>query len=897
MVNDVKTISSRLSLRQPQHESLKILAQVINEVTLSKNADIKQSLKAIHHLYPSVEDFERNFPSICFALATGVGKTRLMGAFISYLYLTHKSRNFFILAPNLTIYEKLKEDFSLKSPKYVFKGISEFVFSQPVIVTGEDYKNKGFRLEENKIQRTLFEDDDVPFIYIFNISKINATENKPGATKSKTPRIKRLQETLGESFFDYLASLPDLVLLMDEAHRYRATAGANAINDLKPILGIELTATPKTIGSTSSNFKNIVYSYSLAEAMDDGYVKDPAVATRKDFKPENYTPEQLEKIKLEDGIHHHEYVKVELLNYAKQFNKKIVKPFVLVVAQDTEHARTLREFIESESFFNGNYKGKVAEIHSKQSGAEEDKNIQKLIAIEDSNDPTEIVIHVNKLKEGWDVTNLYTIVPLRASASEILTEQTIGRGLRLPFGNRTGIDALDRLTIVAHDKFQEIIDQANSPDSIIKKKVEIGNDADIPFEKPQNIVIPSLATVSLTHDIFEKDQEYEGDNLIKTSQQYRILDITLDIVKRYERLKSSKELLDISIQEQITKEVQEITIHNEEISNNEVKKIVEVLTKNIAEYTIDIPNIVLIPTRNISYGFANFDLEGIERINYQPVSQEILMKYLRTNKSSILARDDAVNEKEPLLENYIVRVLIDNDLIDYDEHADLLYKLAGQVVSRLKSYLKDESDIENVLKYHQEKICNFIMTQLMQHYWETPTDYQVNVNRGFTILKPFNCVIQQGQQPRDFRYIPEVKSDVKKIIFNGFKKCCYPIQKFDSVDGELRFSQILEDDKNVVRWMKPAPGFFQIEYKSGESYEPDFVVETYDEKYICEPKMASEMDNPIVLAKKAATMRWCEYATKHAYENGGKPWYYLLIPHNAITSERSFNGLVKEFKE
>ncbi|HAU1293388.1 TPA: restriction endonuclease subunit R, partial [Legionella pneumophila] len=118
MGNDVKTISSRLSLRKPQDESLKILARVINEIALSKNRDLKQSLEAIHHLYPSVEDFERNFPSICFALATGVGKTRLMGAFISYLYLTHKSRNFFILAPNLTIYEKLKEDFSLKSSKY-----------------------------------------------------------------------------------------------------------------------------------------------------------------------------------------------------------------------------------------------------------------------------------------------------------------------------------------------------------------------------------------------------------------------------------------------------------------------------------------------------------------------------------------------------------------------------------------------------------------------------------------------------------------------------------------------------------------------------------------------------------------------------------------------------------
>jgi type III restriction enzyme len=78
------------------------------------------------------------------------------------------------------------------------------------------------------------------------------------------------------------------------------------------------------------------------------------------------------------------------------------------------------------------------------------------------------VIHVNMLKEGWDVTNLYTIVPLRAANARILIEQSIGRGLRLPYGKRTGVAAVDRLNIIAHDKFQEIIDEANQPGSTIR---------------------------------------------------------------------------------------------------------------------------------------------------------------------------------------------------------------------------------------------------------------------------------------------------------------------------------------------------------------------------------------------------------------------------------------------
>lgn len=89
----------------------------------------------VRNLYPTCSDFERDFPSLCFALATGVGKTRLMGAFITYLHLAKDIMNFFVLAPNLTIYRKLIEDFSNPNhPKYVFKGIGEFAQNPPRII-------------------------------------------------------------------------------------------------------------------------------------------------------------------------------------------------------------------------------------------------------------------------------------------------------------------------------------------------------------------------------------------------------------------------------------------------------------------------------------------------------------------------------------------------------------------------------------------------------------------------------------------------------------------------------------------------------------------------------------------------------------------------------------------
>ena len=135
----------------------------------------------------------------------------------------------------------------------------------------------------------------------------------------------------------------------------------------------------------------------------------------------------------------------------------------------------------------------MAEIHSKVTGEESDENAQRLLNIEKDGD-TDIVIHVNKLKEGWDVSNLFTIVPLRASASDILTEQTLGRGLRLPYGKRTGVEVVDTLTVIAHERFVELISKAKEENGVTRKlkAVLIGEGGDVPASKPVVVPAPSV---------------------------------------------------------------------------------------------------------------------------------------------------------------------------------------------------------------------------------------------------------------------------------------------------------------------------------------------------------------------------------------------------------------------
>lgn len=93
--------------------------------------------------------------------------------------------------------------------------------------------------------------------------------------------------------------------------------------------------------------------------MQDGYVKEPAVATRANFNPKSMSKDALELLKLEDGVRIHESAKVDLDVYAQQSGERQVKPFILVIAENTDHANELVQLIEGDPFFDRRYKGRV----------------------------------------------------------------------------------------------------------------------------------------------------------------------------------------------------------------------------------------------------------------------------------------------------------------------------------------------------------------------------------------------------------------------------------------------------------------------------------------------------------------------------------------------------------
>ena len=308
--------------------------------------------------------------------------------------------------------------------------------------------------------------------------------------------------------------------------------------------------------------------------------------------------------------------------------------------------------------------------------------------------------------------------------------------------------------------------------------------------------------------------------------------------------------------------------------------------------SIDIPKIIVVPQGEVICGFTDFALD-VSGLHLQPVAQAILIQHLRDHvRYHLVSGSGIVSENK--LEDYLVRGLTDFDDVHYDDHAELLYSLAGQVVRHLKSYLNSEEDVLNVLQYHQQTLVNLIHAQMQDHYKEDATGYEPVVSKGFTVLRSHSYSAPAHETPRKFRQPVDERSLVRGMLFEGFKKCLYSIQKFDS-DTERRFSVILENDDDVLKWVKPGREDFQIYYRSDEVYEPDFVVETKTNKYLCEIKRADQMKQEDVLAKAQAATVWCQHATAHEKAHEGKSWSYLLIPDDAIAENKTLQALAATF--
>ena len=885
----VSNIKQRLSLREPLAEALEVVAKLIDKLVLKKpaaeeeyEAYLKEQLKLAQEVCPFCKNFERDFPSFAFSIATGIGKTRLMAACIAYLYLKKGIRHFFILAPNLTLYEKLIKDFGDTSyEKYVFKGLSEFVHNTPVVITGDNYNSAHSLFSAHEIQ-----------INIFNIAKFNS-ENRGGA-----PRMRRLAECLGQSYFDYLASLDDLVILMDEAHRYHADASKRAINELRPILGLEMTATPTD--EKGKSFKNIVYEYNLAQALDDGkYVKIPTVARRKNFSKGTMSDEELDVLKIEDAINIHERTKVHLELYARNTNQQLVKPFILVVCRNIGHAERTKTLIEEE-LFDGRYAGKVLQIDS---STKKDEEIEKLfVSLENTDNQIEIVIHVNMLKEGWDVKNLYTIVPLRAADAPILVEQSIGRGLRLPYGGkRTGDPDVDKLTVIAHENFEAVIAKAQDPSSVLSKYSYIELEEDDYSAEPSHvspvqtiIEVQQKKAIEAARTAIEKQEAKQKYDAIRAvSDMIPIANTQVKNISELAKPEVKSFIRSHAIAAIKEKAKQSDPLFAEQIAAEQIAHIDEVVDEAINTFidaTIEIPRMT-VQKEVFKAEYQWFDLDTRIGFDLPALQDELIRVSIGAGEQSVETIQIQSGRKFDKPINVIVNALIDYDDIDYDENSELLYHLAGQALEAISANLEDKDSLAKVIHDFKKAIASSIYDQMKRHFVMQSTGYVKPKVLPFTGIVPQNVKEIEGYGRINYQTVI-APSHLRKFIFTGYLKSYYAEYKFDS-KTEHDFSFVLENDKKVLRWLRPAREQFSIYWSNGSKrYEPDFIVETADAIYMVETKAATNVSTDEVQQKKAAAEEYCRHASEFTAENGGKPWRYILLPHDVVDRTASFEYLI-----
>ena len=865
MSGTVSKIKYAMSLRTPQEVALSYLDAISTHCDYKR--DDKENIEAAASEYSENNrkvSTKFDFPSFCYNMATGIGKTRLMGACIYYLYKTKGYKHFFILAPGNTIYDKLRNESNPAHLKYIFKGL-EAEMGRPRVWDGENYDQYPVKYE----QGSLFVDQMSEIqLFIFNIGKI---------FNSKTDtqfNFHKFKETLGASFADVLAQFDDLVICMDEAHHYYAPASMKAINYLKPILGLEFTATPKSPS-------NVIYSYDVARGAAEGYLKIPVVMGRSNIA--GYSQDDIEEMKIRDGLTLHEHRKTVLREYCANNELDYVKPIVLIACKDTDHAKKIRALIDSDDFMNGKYKGKVIEIHSKQTGEESEENVRLLLSIENAKNPIEIVLHVYKLKEGWDVNNLFTIIPLNAAKSDILAMQTIGRGLRLPFGEQTGNEDLDTLDIVAHDHYRELVDEIRNSDifryrDLDKTGVEDSESVDVSstFEDGQLSFIDEAITST---GLKSFDQMRNPQTQLEIYEAYMKNFMASQKKNRKSDDPNQLSLFDVAPEVMQTGETPgsqstgiDTVSTTPDTQSGKLPMTQEEFTKTVTEYSakaISVPKILVQTTSEVKFNcfevkrtIQDFEIATAKIERFDAINQHLLTVV----DAQALEVEDARNTLACMLLDSISELSYD----DADFIIDVVEQYLGQIPG-------DEEEKKKIVRRYAGLIVNDIKKQIYTHMDRKTQDIHI-VQKDLIVFRKFVKNVKKNGQVRYDKPFTD-RNNIKKYLFTGYKKSYYPANAFDS-DTERQFSVILEEDPDVIRWIKPPLNQLGLFWKAGQQYNPDFLVETTTGKYMVEVKALNEVNNEEVISKAREGIRWCTFASTADPDH--KTWEYRLISDDNI---------------
>lgn len=814
--NLLAEIAHRLDLREPNRRAVETVA-----LRTSDHYDVSESDEPLELIVDS---------------ATGVGKTYEMAGLIEYFSGSARpARNYLVLAPGRTIRDKSVRNFTPGDRK----SLTAAMRSQPFLVTKDNFKSPATFAKMN--------DPAVTKIYVFTVQALT----DPDSDESRATH--EFQEALGASFYEFLARLDDLVILADEHHCYRGAAFSRTIKELHPELVVGLTATPD-----KRDEDLVAYRYPLAAAIADKMVKTPIMVGRRDSRNDDET-------KLLDGVmllHHKDRA---LRAYCEDAGLPMVNPVMLVIAKDTAEAERYQSVLDSASFDNGNWVGKTLLIHSNITGEKKQQALADLEAVDDPNSPVRIIINVAMLKEGWDVKNVYVIASMRASVSEVMTEQTLGRGMRLPFGTYTDIELLDSVEVLAHEKYTELLAKRKalneafidygtyaatrvtpSGKTVVHQVTTetdtpvIGTDDDTSTETPPaQIGGVDTSTESEAAETINRTGVVDIDT--RTSQALNAAEQTSEKVK-YEPIAGREPILVPRIQSVPTA----AAVSLNDIDTSDYTKFDQLGQTFTSDHSAELKRTKIVGRIEGRHAFTDTEAaqDNIQATFALDIplsaSRQTLLSYVMGAKG-VQPRQLEVGAAQRIVDRVIAAMGNDAAVYLSGFGQRCGQRLAATVQSLLSAISRDQVTYEDTV--------DFVVLDKFREASKRPV---------------------AGHADGAFS---------KTVAFNGWKKNLYTHAWFDS-SLEYKAANAIDDGGTIVVWARLHINDVPITWTAeGRRYNPDFVViEEVDAKrygWLVETKADKDLNSAEVAAKRRAARKWAN--TVNSSPEVCIEWGYLLV--------------------
>ena len=858
------------------HEVLGI--KNVKDLYLSTNEELLQELDLDELSEPRYQH-----PMYAVKMATGTGKTWVMHALLIWQYLNASdyfneknfSKNFLIIAPGLIVYNRLLDAFLGKEEENGVRNFetSDFKRFEELFIP-EAYRNRIFGFLQSSVVKKeeisskvtgdgiiaitnwhLFLRDEKEEIIVDN-----PLENPTQVVKNVLPvapgkasgnELSALDNNFirgGE--LEYLAEFDDLVVFNDEAHhiynskkekekKWQKSLTRISKSKGQKFIQIDFSATPyKTNRGTQHFFPHVIVDFDLKTAIHSGLVKMIAIDKREevatikdlDFKAER--DENKNVIGLSNGqrlMLRAGYTKLQILENEFIGFDKNKYPKMLVICEDTNVAPFVTQFFINE----GLNEEDILEIHSNKQGEvsedEWDRIKQRLFNIDSYQSP-KIIISVLMLQEGFDVNNICVIVPLRSTESDILLEQTIGRGLRLMWRGREYEDIkaesrykllkqhrepdnyLDLLSIVEHPRFVEYYDKLEG--LVVEDTGREGTTR----------VLGDMITVGL-RDNYE-DYDFNWPIIIQESEEILNNDkLSIDNLEPYPVPLSELQIIKGEGGEKFRS--QEITVRTQ---FGQYRVSADIFTvENYNEFLSKIISNVTSMFQNIGRKNKAFPMMQINQAELMGVIDNYI-------------RNKLFNEPFNPMENENWRILLmsENSIINH-------------IIKQISKCIQEIHQNVDVTKAIVQEIKFSSVDELRMR-----ENYSMNVTK---------CIYDRLSFPSHGGGLE--KAFMEALDLDGEVEAFTKINEYYHTFATFTY---IRDDGLLAR------------------YYPDFIVKIGDVIYIVETKADKDKNSPNVQRKKIATLDMLEKVNQLLPENRMHcEWKYALLGENSFYTH-SING-------